>query len=278
MKTKKHVLAAGLGLTLISALALSVWRISYMKEYYDPYKFEYDFEADPTLSAFGWTLFAIVILIAALSFFTRKVKVRELPASSGQMSVFSNAFCGVLFIISAIVTLIYRPLQLIGASGESSAFYTVTLLLSVFLMGVCGAYFLINASVRLNTWRSKKHLSVALPFWGIIFLCTSYFNNDYLYSDPNRILANITVISFMILLLLESRSAVGRPQNVLRYFFSLTTVFFITVYFIPTVLLTAFWEMKPTLMFFLEICEAGIFFYALSTAVNYITSVGKSEA
>ncbi len=116
-------------------------------------------------------------------------------------------------------------------------------------------------------------MALLLPVWGILFVCISYFDPDYIYSDYNRILANTAAVSCMVLMLLEARLSIKRPVNSLYFFFALATTMLVIVYAVPTLILYAFWEPSLTVINVLEICEIGIVFFALSSTRSYISDM-----
>ncbi len=258
-----------------------IYRIIFMKKYYNPYSLEYDFAAKKDMRTFGWLLFAAIIIVLAASLFTRKTSPSERKETAGNLlSVFCCALCGASFIITPIIAALYYKrdvfslfYRIIKSDKTASPLYGAAMLLCFILMFFVGVYFLFSASVTLSKRRSKNNMALLLPIWGILFVCISYFDPDYIYSDHNRILANTTAVSCMVLMLLEARLSVKRPVNSLYFFFSLSTIMLVMVYSIPTLILYAFWEPSLTVINVFEICEIGIVFFALSSARNYIADM-----
>ncbi len=281
MSKEKRLAVGTFAFVIISSLSLMVYRILFMKRYYNPYSLEYDLEADKDIKIFGWSLFAAILIIAAVSVLLR----RSAPSSPGQttgnlFSVFCCALCGASFLIVPIIALIYYKRDVFAffyyffkSDRTVSPLYSLAMFVVTILMLFAGAYFLFSASVALNTRRSKNNMALLLPILGILFVCISYFDPDYIYSDVNRILANVTAVSCMILMLLEARLSIKRPVNSAYFMFSLVTIMLVTVYTIPTLILYAFWEPSLTVINVFEICEIGIMAFALSSAKAYITDM-----
>lgn len=281
MSKEKRLAVGTFAFAIISSLSLMVYRILFMKRYYNPYSLEYDLEADKDIKIFGWSLFAAILIVAIVSFLLR----RSAPSSPGQttgnlFSVFCCALCGASFLIVPIIALIYYKRDIFAffyyffkSDRTVSPLYSLAMFVVTILMLFAGAYFLFSASVALNTRRSKNNMALLLPVLGILFVCISYFDPDYIYSDVNRILANVTAVSCMILMLLEARLSIKRPVNSAYFMFSLVTIMLVTVYTIPTLILYAFWEPSLTVINVFEICEIGIMAFALSSAKGYITDM-----
>lgn len=281
MSKEKRLAVGSFAFAIISSLSLMIYRILFMKKYYNPYSLEYDLEAGKDIKIFGWSLFAAILIIAAVSFLLRKSAPSSPRQTTGNLfSVFCCALCGASFLIVPVIALIYYKRDIFAffyyffkSDRTASPLYSLAMFISVILMLFAGAYFLFSASVALNTKRSKNNMALLLPVLGILFVCISYFDPDYIYSDVNRILANITAVSCMILMLLEARLSIERPMNSMYFMISLVTMMLVTVYTIPTLILYAFLEPSLTVINVFEICEIGIMAFALSSAKSYITDM-----
>lgn len=281
MIREKRLAAGTVAFALVSSLSLMVYRIIFMKKYYNPYSLEYDLGAKKDINIFGWLLFAAIILALVVSLLLRKTSPSERSETTGNLfSVFCCALCGTAFIITPIIATIYYKrdvfslfYRIIKSDKTASPLYGAAMLLCVILMFFAGVYFLFSASVNLSKRRSKSNMALLLPVWGILFVCISYFDPDYIYSDYNRILANTAAVSCMVLMLLEARLSIKRPVNSLYFFFSLATTMLVIVYAVPTFILYAFWESSITVINVLEMCEIGIAFFALSTTRSYISDM-----
>lgn len=281
MIREKRLAAGTVAFALVSSLSLMVYRIIFMKKYYNPYSLEYDLGAKKDINIFGWLLFAAIILVLVASLLLRKTSPSERSETTGNLfSVFCCALCGAAFTITPIIATIYYKrdvfslfYRIIKSDKTASPLYGAAMLLCVILMFFAGVYFLFSASVNLSKRRSKSNMALLLPVWGILFVCISYFDPDYIYSDYNRILANTAAVSCMVLMLLEARLSIKRPVNSLYFFFSLATTMLLIVYAVPTFILYAFWESSITVINVIEICEIGIAFFALSTTRSYISDM-----
>lgn len=281
MIREKRLAAGTVAFALASSLSLMVYRIIFMKKYYNPYSLEYDLGAKKDINIFGWLLFAAIILVLVASLLLRKTSPSERSETTGNLfSVFCCALCGAAFIITPIIAIIYYKrdvfslfYRIIKSDKTASPLYGAAMLLCVILMFFAGVYFLFSASVNLSKRRSKSNMALLLPVWGILFVCISYFDPDYIYSDYNRILANTAAVSCMVLMLLEARLSIKRPVNSLYFFFALATTMLVIVYAVPTLILYAFWEPSLTVINVLEICEIGIVFFALSSTRSYISDM-----
>ena len=71
MSKEKRLAVGSFAFAIISSLSLMIYRILFMKKYYNPYSLEYDLEAGKDIKIFGWSLFAAILIIAAVSFLLR---------------------------------------------------------------------------------------------------------------------------------------------------------------------------------------------------------------
>ena len=108
MIKEKRLAIGTLAFALVSSLSLMIYRIIFMKKYYNPYSLEYDFAAKKDMRTFGWLLFAAIIIVLAASLFTRKTSPSERKETTGNLlSVFCCALCGASFIITPIIAAVY---------------------------------------------------------------------------------------------------------------------------------------------------------------------------
>ena len=172
MIKEKRLAIGTLAFALVSSLSLMIYRIIFMKKYYNPYSLEYDFAA--------------IIIVLAASLFTRKTSPSERKETAGNLlSVFCCALCGASFIITPIIAALYYKrdvfslfYRIIKSDKTASPLYGAAMLLCFILMFFVGVYFLFSASVTLSKRRSKNNMALLLPIWGILFVCISYFDPD----------------------------------------------------------------------------------------------------
>ena len=108
MIREKRLAAGTVAFALVSSLSLMVYRIIFMKKYYNPYSLEYDLGAKNDINIFGWLLFAAIILVLVASLLLRKTSPSERSETTGNLfSVFCCALCGAAFTITPIIATIY---------------------------------------------------------------------------------------------------------------------------------------------------------------------------
>ena len=61
MSKEKRLAVGSFAFAIISSLSLMIYRILFMKKYYNPYSLEYDLEAGKDIKIFGWSLFAAIL-------------------------------------------------------------------------------------------------------------------------------------------------------------------------------------------------------------------------
>lgn len=262
--------------SIVSGIALAVWRIVLLVRYYDPYNGGFAKAAEVQMRALGYVTLAVIILMAASYFFIRKTAFEPFSASSNQVSVFSSSLCGFVFLAVCILLLIYYTPAIFKANG--SPFYKILQILSLIFLPFSAVYFIFSASVNRSESKVKKAFSFFPAIWALCYMAASYMNPAYQYTDPNRILCNISLAALLLFFLYETRNTVSKPQNPVRFAVSLVAMVCVLVYMLPLFTLTAFWEIPMTAETLFEAVECGVVFYIFSVLYTMVLSVKKEPA
>ena len=271
--SKKKIMIAYMSFSIAAGLALAICRIVLLYQFYDPYTGEFSKEAGSFIEILGYGMLIVLLIMFTSYFWLRKEKFERFSASSNQVSVFSSAFCGFIFVFVGICLVIYYAGTIFQASG--GWFFKLAQIISFFSLFAAAAYFIFSASVGHGESVIKKSLSFFPALWALSYLVASYIHPDYLYNDPNRIFCNVSLIALLLFFLFETRNTVSSPQNPLRFAFSLIAMVCVLVYIIPLFTLTAFWEIPMTSESLFEAVECGAVFYIFAVLYTMILSIKK---
>lgn len=191
---------------LLLGIGFAIWRIALMFRYYDPYNNEYSADAKMELQIFGYVLCFSLLVIATSYFFLRKHTFSEFSASSNQISVFSSALLGFVFVAVGFLVLLYYAKELFGA--ETAPFFKGMRIVSFILLFLSAIYFIMSAAASRMSPKGKKIFSFFPTFFALTLLIVSYINPSYNYTDPNHNLCNISICALLLFFLYETRSAV----------------------------------------------------------------------
>ena len=103
--------------SIAAGLALAICRIVLLYQFYDPYTGEFSKEAGPFIEILGYGMLIVLLIMFTSYFWLRKEKFERFSASSNQVSVFSSAFCGFIFVFVGICLVIYYAGTIFQASG-----------------------------------------------------------------------------------------------------------------------------------------------------------------
>ncbi len=277
LKTKK-ILVGFLVFSVLAGLTLAVFRTVLLYRYFDPYANTFTLAAEPFLTALGYGL-AVCLLIAFCSMiFLRKREFAPISSSTYQFSVFASSLLGCLFAAAGVLSLIYYPKEIFSQRGTLA--YRLFLLAAFFSLFFAAIYFILNSSARFEGAKLKTVLSFFPTIFAITYLSTAYLSPDFVFSDSNDVLRNVSLAALSFFLIQETRTAVYGKSDTLRFGFSLVAIISILAYNIPSLIVTAFWEMELTFMTMFELVECGAVVYAISVARTLIIGLlaQKSEA
>ena len=257
MRIKKLLL----GYTLFSVLAgigLAVWRTVLMLRYYDPYNNEYAADADAALSAIGFSLLLVFIILATSAIVLMRFEFKPFSASEHQSSVFTSALLGFVFLaIGAFVSLYMKSVL----EAVSFPLYKYSQFISYVLLFFCAVYFILNAAGHPRFESSKKKLAFIPPVWGIAFLVASYVDPAYNYKDFNHTLCNVAICALVFFFLYDSKMVITGKATIPYFVFSLISLTASMVYMIPTFVLLAYCELSSDLNHIFEAVLLGSIFY-----------------
>ena len=274
---KRKIMIVYTAVSIAAGIALAVWRMILIYRYYDPYNGEFSRDADSMLKALGYVTLGAALLMFTSYFFIRKESFERFSASSNQVSVFSSSLCGFVFVAVGILVVVYYAGSVFGHSGGGWFFKTAQII-SFFSLFGSAAYFIFSASTGYCESKIKNGLSFFPALWALSYLSCSYINADYIYNDPNRILCNVSLAALLLFFLFETRNTVSKPQNPMRFAFSLIAMVCVMTYMVPLLILTAFWEIPLTLESLFEAVECGAVFYIFAVLYTMISVLKKKSS
>ncbi len=264
-KTKK-ILLGYLIFSLLAGIGLAVWRTILLYRFYDPFNDSFSLQAQADLDLFGYVMFACLILALTSLVFLRKQECKPFFASSGQFSIFSTSLLGCLFVAAGILTLGYYADELFAS--DKNAFYSLFLIISLLMLFLSAIYFILNASARYDGTFLKKTFSFAPTLFAISYLGAAYLSPDFIFSDSNDILRNVSLAALAFFFMQETRACFYGKSDILRFPFSVIAIIALLAYELPALIVTAFWEMEMTHMTMFELVECGAIIYAVTVAVS----------
>ncbi len=269
MLTKK-IMSAYFASSLVIGIVLAIWRIALMFQYYDPYNNEYAAQAKTPLQALGYIVALSLIVMATSYFFIRKKTFENFSAASNQLSVFSSALFGFVFLAVGCLLAFYYGKELFTPTS-AVAFHYLRLIAFVLLF-FSAIYFIINATSRCPE-KTKKIFSFFPTLFAIVFLAASYINPNYNYTDPNHNLCNISVCALLLFFLYETRASATGKNTAIRFVFSLIALICTMVYIVPIFILMAFWELSTGSDLLFEAVECGALFYIVAVLYSMVQAV-----
>lgn len=263
--------------SIAAGIALAVWRMILIYQYYDPYNDEFSHDSDTMFKTLGYVMLGVVLLMLTSYFFLRKESFERFSPSANQVSVFSSSLCGFVFVAVGILVIVYYAGSVFGRSG-GGWFFKAAQIISFFSLFGAAAYFIFSASTSYCESKIKKGLSFFPALWALSYLSCSYINANYIYNDPNRIFCNVSLSALLLFFLFETRNTVSVPQNPMRFAFSLVAMVCVLTYMIPLLFLTAFWEIPLTLESLFEAVECGAVIYIFAVLYTMISALKKKPA
>ena len=265
---KRKVMFSAFIAACISSVAVAVWRTILMASHYETSERQYDLVCGTQLRIMGSVVAALVLLALALSIIMRKTTLTPFLTSSGKFGKISRIVLGVMMMISPIAAISAKNAVIF--SERQNAIFRVSVGIGSFFMLICGMYFIISALPSKESAPAKKYLALVPPLRGIFFICATYFDAEYLFSDPDRKLAISLIAAETILFLFESRTYTGRTDNILHFSFSLITLLLSVSYFLPTMIMTVAGRIPVSAMTLYELYFAGTVLYSIDTSLKCI--------
>ena len=254
----KHILFCYIIFAALSGIGLAVWRTVLMVRYFDPYNNEFALQAEPHLRALGFTLAAVLAILATSAIFLARFEFGKFSASDNQFSVFTSALLGFIFLAIGVFAL------LSSAEGETVRgypLYTCTQLITKLFVFLCAAYFILNAADNTRFENARKMLSFATPVWGVAFMVSTYLDPAYNFKDDNHSLCILAVCALVFFLLYESGMTLLGKGGIPYFVFSLLSLAASAVYIIPNFVLLAYWELSAGTNQIYEAALLGTIFY-----------------
>ncbi|MBQ3489140.1 MAG: hypothetical protein IJA86_00935 [Clostridia bacterium] len=280
MRTKK-ILFGYLIAAIVAGLGFAVWRTVLMILYYDPYRKEYMAQAKPSMQAFGYIMFFVLLLLAtSICFFIKfhrfsgRHEFSVFTAADHQSSTFTSALLGFIFLAVGVFLSFSLSAML---SPTKYIIYKYMQLISFILLFFSSAYFIIHAANDTRFSKIKPILAFAPPLFGLSFLLASYVNPLYLYKDFNHTLCNVSLCALTCFFLFEAKASITKKAAAPYFVFSLLALVTSMANILPNFLLLAYWELSSELHFIFEAVEIGAILYIISVAFHLVSSVHYCE-
>ncbi len=274
MKTKK-IMAGYLIFAILAGIGLSVWRTVLLYRYFDPYNNEYMLHAREPLRALGYVMLACTVIALTAFIFVRKREFSMFTSSANQFSVFASSLLGFLFAASGILTLLYYPDKIFASEG--TVFFRILLLAAFVSLFFSAIYFILSASTRYDGTKIKKAFSFFPTLFSVTYLSAAYLSPDFLFSNSNDILRNVSLAALVFFFIQETRSSVYDGIDPARFPIAVAALICVITYELPNLIVTAFWEVELTYMTMFELVECGIIIYLISCARSMIKSLKPQE-
>lgn len=274
MKTKK-IMTGYLAFSILAGIGLSIWRTVLLYQYFDPYNDAYTLTAKAPLQTLGYVMLACVAITLTSALILRKKEFEPLTASTNHFSVFASSLLGCLFAAAGILALIYYPDKLFASEG--TLIFRVLLIAAYISLFFSAIFFIISASARYDDTKIKVLFSVFPALFSVTLLSASYLSPDFVFSNSNDLLRNVALSSLVLFFLQEARSVFYGKIEPLRFTFAVTALVCVMAYEIPTVIVTAFWEMELTYMTMFELVECGAIIYMIAASCSMISSLRTNE-
>ncbi len=263
MKIKK-LLYGYLIFSLMSGLGLAVWRTILLYRYYDPYNDKFSLDAEMPLATFGYVMAICVALALTSAIVLYKREWEPFSTSAHQFSVFSSSLCGFLCFASGVLALVYYGKDAFTSGGNP--FYRAFLIVALVALLPSALYFLMNSSAKYDGRRLRTVLSVFPMLFATAFLGAAYLAPDFVFSDSNDLLRNVALCGMVLFWSHEGRTAVYGKSFPARFVFAQTLIIAVLAYHLPSLIVTAFWEMELSYMTMMELTLCGALIHAVSTS------------
>ncbi len=274
LKTKK-ILLGYLLFSLLAGVGLAVWRTVLLYQYFDPYTNRFPLDAGDSLDAFGYVMLACLILAATSAAFLHGKECKPFTSSSSPISVFASSLLGCIFVAAGTLALVYHAQEIF--SGTGVVFQRLLLILALVSIFFSALYFILSASARYDGTTLKKALAFFPSIFAVSYLGAAYLSPDFLFSDSNDVLRNVAIASLIFFFLQETRTCFyGKTDNI-RFPFTLFMIICLFAHTLPTLIVTAFWEMEMTYMTMFDLAECGVLIYGIVVAVSMSSTVRKKE-
>ena len=274
MKTKK-ILTGYLVFSILAGIGLAVWRTVLLYRYFDPYNNEFTYAANAPLKTLGYVMLIALLLVCSSAIFLQKKTYSPFTASRNAYSVFASSLTGCLFAAAGILALIYYSDALFASNGTAA--FRLLLLIALITLFLSAVYFIISASSRYAGTSIKKVFALFPMIFATAYLGAAYLSPDFVFSDSNDLLRNVSLAALVLFFIQESRACFYQVSDVFRFPFAVAALVCLITYELPNLFVTAFWEMELTYMTMFELVECGVIFYIIACARNMISHIELPE-
>ncbi len=274
MKTKK-IMTAYLVFAILCGIGLAVWRTVLIYRYFDPYNNEYTLAAREPLQMLGYSVLAAVLIALTAGIFLYKREFAPFTVSATHYSVFASSLTGFLFGAAGLLSVIYYSSDIFTKDG--TAIFRILLMASFFLLFLSAVYFIISASARYDGTTVQKAFAFFPTVFVTVYLGASYLSPDFVFSNMNDILRNVSLAALVFYFIQETRANFYGKSEPSRFVYALVALICVITYEVPNLIVTAFWEMELTHMTMFELVENGIILYLIACACAMISHIKPTE-
>ena len=262
--------------SILAGLGIAIWRTALLYRYFDPYNNAYTHAAKSNLQTLGYIMLVCIVVAFTSALVLRKKNFDTFTASGNQLSVFASSFLGCLFAAAGVLALIYYPEKLF--SKEGTPIFRTLLMIAFISIFFAAIFFIISASSRYDKSKIKEFFSIFPALFAATLLSASYLSPDFVFSNQNDVLRNVALAALVLYFLQEARAVLYGKTEPVRFTLTIVALICVIAYELPTVIVTAFWEMEMTYMTMFELIECGAVIYMIATALSMITALRTTES
>lgn len=262
--------------SILAGIGIAIWRTALLYRYFDPYNNAYTPAAKSNLQTLGYIMLVCIVVAFTSALILRKKDFDTFTTSGNQLSVFASSFLGCLFAAAGVLALIYYPEKLF--TKEGTPIFRVLLMIAFISIFFSAVFFIISASSRYDKTKIKEFFSIFPALFAATLLSASYLSPDFVFSNQNDVLRNVALAALVLYFLQEARAVMYGKTEPVRFTLTVVALICVIAYELPTVIVTAFWEMELTYMTMFELIECGAVIYMIATACSMIAALRTTEA
>lgn len=260
----------------VGALGLAAFRTVIIMNEFDKEIMSYPELGNARYSLFGWILLVFSLLLVAFYFVLKKTTITADENRNLTLpDIFSGIFCGSMLIFALLVAIVIFGRTLY--SKEQNAFYNVAMVLTLLLTAGAGLYFLMSSTSKYKDKKATTALSFFPSATALVYMITSYFNGDYPYNNPDRIMCNIAYGIMAISFLFIIRNRIGMTSRIFEFIIKSLSVAFGIIFYLPYIIASFGGVLTFTMSSVYEISFIGLIVYNAFSLVKLYKGIGPLE-